>query len=284
VRRGHRPPDDGGRTTSGVGSQTHGERWELIEGRCEEVLPLLPAQVFDTCITDPPYGLGIADWDGDVPRPEVWAEVWRVMKPGSWLLAFAGRRTYHRMATSIEEGGFKIVDMGLWIFRNGSRPPSRNHLRPAHEGIVIARAPGKPMPVNLDAGRTPWKDENDRQQTGRFSALRAGAKRRPVYAPSLTGFGLEPFAANDNGRLPTTVMLTGEDDVLGEDSFVFRVPKIRDAMAHVCRKPPELLRQLVNMFVPEGGVLLDPFAGSAPVVAAVEASCRRAVLIEEAAA
>jgi DNA modification methylase len=206
------------------------------------------------------------------------------MKPGSWLIAFAGRRTYHRMATSIEKGGFKIVDMGLWIFRNGSRPPSRNHLRPAHEAIVIARAPGKPMPVNLDAGRIPWKDEDDRKQTSRFSTLRAGGKRRPVYAPSLTGFGLEPFAANDNGRLPTTVMLTEEEDVLGEDSFAFRVPKIRDATAHVCRKPPELLRQLVDVFAPEGGLVLDPFAGSAPIVPAIESSGRRAVLIEEAAA
>jgi hypothetical protein len=64
------------------------------------VLPLLPPAVFDACITDAPYGLGLFAWDRDVPGAEVWTEVLRVMKPGAVLAAFAGRRTYHRLATS----------------------------------------------------------------------------------------------------------------------------------------------------------------------------------------
>jgi predicted methyltransferase len=81
VRRGDRPPEFSGET-SGAGPRTHGACWELIEARCEEVLPQLPAGVFDACITDPPYGLGIADWDTEVPPAETWAKVLRVMKPG----------------------------------------------------------------------------------------------------------------------------------------------------------------------------------------------------------
>jgi hypothetical protein len=34
------------------------------------------------------------------------------------------------------------------------------------------------------------------------------------------------------------------------------------------------------MFVPEGGVLLDPFAGAAPMVPVIEGLGMRAVLIE----
>jgi site-specific DNA-methyltransferase (adenine-specific) len=65
------------------------------------VLPLLPAQVFDACITDPSYGIGVANWDGDVPGPEAWREVLRVLKPGAPLVAFAGRRTQHHLAVAV---------------------------------------------------------------------------------------------------------------------------------------------------------------------------------------
>jgi DNA modification methylase len=58
------------------------------------------------------------------------------------------------------------------------------------------------------------------------------------------------------------------------------VPILRNATSHLCSKPPELLRQLVEIFVPVGGVLLDPFAGAAPMVEIVEELGRRAVLIE----
>jgi DNA modification methylase len=45
---------------------------EFIRGAdCRDVLPLLPAGVFDACVTDPPYGLGMFDWDGEVPGPDV---------------------------------------------------------------------------------------------------------------------------------------------------------------------------------------------------------------------
>lgn len=217
--------------------RTHGELWELIHGRCEEVLPALPAQVFDACIGDPPYGLGVASWDFDVLGPDVWAEVLRVMKQGAWMAVFAGRRNYDMVAGAIRAAGFLIVDMGIWVFRNGGRPPSRNHLRPAHEGIVIARAPGKPMALNLDACRIPWRDDADKRQAARVNSLRLVPKRKAVYEKSL-GQHTAKFAANENGRLPTTVLVTGEDDLLGPDTFVWRVPVVRNASNHVCAKPP----------------------------------------------
>ena len=283
MRRDGRPPsENSGEASDGAGFRTHGERWELIRGRCEDVLPALPAALFDACIADPPYGLGIASWDFDVPGPDVWDEVLRVMKPGAWMPVFAGRRNYDLVAGAIRAAGFVIVDMGIWVFRNGSRPPSRNHLRPAHEGIVIARAPGKPIAVNRDAGRVPWRDEEDKRQASRVDALRAAGKRKALYEVSLDAYGKEPFAANDNGRVPCTVMVTGEDDVLGDDTFVWRVPVVRNSAGHKCAKPPELLRQLVAMFVPEGGVMLDPFAGAGTVGPIVEEMGRRAVLIEAA--
>ncbi len=63
-----RPPEISGETSAvGAGAPLS---VEFIRGAdCRDVLPLLPADVFDACVTDPPYGLGMFDWDRDVPGP-----------------------------------------------------------------------------------------------------------------------------------------------------------------------------------------------------------------------
>lgn len=249
----------------------------MVRGDCREVMPLLPAAAFDACITDPPYGIGIAAWDREVPGADVWRGVLRLLKRGAWLIAFGARRTYHRLASAVEAAGFTIVDQAAWVYTTG-RPPSRQHLKPAHEPILIARAPGAPMPVNIDAGRIPWRDKADRKAASRIDSLRAAGHRKPVYERSMDAYGREPFKANARGRVPATVMPT--DRALGAASHVFQVPKVRDAVSHRCAKPPALLAQLVRLFVPAGGVVLDPFAGSGSVGEAARMEGRRAVMID----
>ena len=46
----------------------------------------------------------------------MWAECLRVLKPGGHLLAFSGTRTYHRMASAIEDAGFVVRDMIEWVY------------------------------------------------------------------------------------------------------------------------------------------------------------------------
>ena len=90
-----------------------------IRGDCLDVLPTLGP--VDAIVTDPPYGLGFmgvawdtmpanrgkpvvvrqpdCKWDGDIAfRPETWATIGTALKPGGYLLAFGGTRTWHRLA------------------------------------------------------------------------------------------------------------------------------------------------------------------------------------------
>ncbi len=113
----------------------------LFHGKCEDILPSLPENSVDAVVCDPPYdltsgkkgGSGPAslneqhpagrsrittggfmgrDWDatGVAFNPDTWRAVMRVMKPGAYLLAFGGSRTWHRMVCAIEDAGFEIRD------------------------------------------------------------------------------------------------------------------------------------------------------------------------------
>lgn len=93
------------------------------------VLFTLDAESIQSCVTDPPYGLGFMGkkWDvGDISfQPETWAAVARVLKPGAHLLAFGGTRTFHRLAVAIEDAGFEIRDTVMWVYGSGF-PKSHN--------------------------------------------------------------------------------------------------------------------------------------------------------------
>lgn len=65
------------------------------------------------------------DWDSTLPNPEIWRHLLRVLKPGGHLVAFAGTRTYHRMACAIEDAGFYISDQIAWVYGSGF-PKSSN--------------------------------------------------------------------------------------------------------------------------------------------------------------
>lgn len=100
-RKGSKQPGDGGKTPYGrhrVGTDTSSSKGFMNE-----------------------------TWDGgDVAfRPETWESVLRVMKPGAYLMAFGGSRTFHRLAVALEDAGFILVDTLMYLYGNGF-PKSRN--------------------------------------------------------------------------------------------------------------------------------------------------------------
>ena len=134
----------------------------IIQGDCLEKLKELDDNSVDSVVTDPPYHLvsivkrfgkeGSAPakegtdgsfkrlsggfmgktWDGVdengmgiAMNVDMWKECLRVLKPGGHLLSFGGTRTYHRMASAIEDAGFEVRDMIEWVYGSGF-PKSRN--------------------------------------------------------------------------------------------------------------------------------------------------------------
>jgi len=95
----------------------------LFYGDCVEVMATIEPDSVDAVVCDPPYEIGFMGraWDasGVAYRPETWAAVLRVLKPGGHLLAFGGTRTYHRMTVAIEDAGFEVRDCIAWMYGSG---------------------------------------------------------------------------------------------------------------------------------------------------------------------
>lgn len=134
------------------------EQYKIINGDSLVVLDTFPDNYFDACITDPPYGLTTItkrfgksnskpattknndgsfarlskgfmgkEWDGSGIEYNVafWEKVYAKLKPGAYLLAFGGSRTFHRIACAIEDAGFEIRDTIMWLYGSGF-PKSMN--------------------------------------------------------------------------------------------------------------------------------------------------------------
>ncbi len=212
--------------------------FELHHGNCLEILRTMPDCSIDAVVTDPPYGLSFMGkkWDYDVPSTEIWEECLRVLKPGGYLLAFAGTRTQHRMAVRIEDAGFEIRDMLAWMYGSGF-PKSHNldgehqgwgtALKPAMEPITMAR---KPFKATVAQNVQKWG-------TGAINidGCRIGEEKVFTTAHKTLGDGIKynnskPFPASEIriGRFPANVMHDGSEDVLegmGEASRFFYCPK-----------------------------------------------------------
>lgn len=100
----------------------------LYHGDCLDVLKWLPDCSVNAVVTDPPYGLVFMGkaWDNHVDNARfgAWCLLWateclRVLKPGGHLLAFGGSRTWHRLASAVEDAGFELRDSIAWLYGSG---------------------------------------------------------------------------------------------------------------------------------------------------------------------
>ena len=244
---------------------------EVVSGDCLDVLKLYEENSIDACITDPPYGMSIAgeSWDGDVPTVEIWQEVLRVLKPGAFALSFCSPELYHRMATRVEDAGFRILDQIMWM--TTTKMPKNNRLKPAHEPIVVAQKPFKGTKdknfeewgvglIDTETTRVPWEKEPPKGWVAQ------GGKRRTFGKDGNTKGGGAEYGtvdANPLGRYPSNII----GEVLPEHQRYFYAPRATrkekgENNNHPTVKPVSLMEYLVRIYTSEGHLVLDPFCGS----------------------
>jgi len=114
------------------------KEYKLYHGSMLDMLEVIEPNSIDAIITDPPYELNFMSkgWDnsGIAFQPSTWQKCYEVLKPGGYLLAFGGSRTFHRIACAIEDAGFEIRDTIMWLY--GSGFPKSMALDKALEGKI----------------------------------------------------------------------------------------------------------------------------------------------------
>jgi site-specific DNA-methyltransferase (adenine-specific) len=206
--------------------------YQIMTGDCREVLRTMADNSIDSIVTDPPYGLSFMGkaWDKGVPGVEFWTEMLRVIKPGGHLLSFGGSRTYHRMASAIEDAGWEIRDQIMWIYGSGF-PKSHNGawggtaLKPAHEPIVMAR---KPLigtvaanvlahgtgAININVCRVEWPNGAVPEIGTPGWAAHQRCSRLLSAAPGMVGDTVDRNPPSRLGRWPANVIHDGSDEVI----------------------------------------------------------------------
>jgi DNA modification methylase len=225
----------------------------ILHGDCRLLMAELPEASIDAIVCDPPYGLEFMgkEWDrlagdwarhgdsepwkvrpkgGSDPfqrdRPrfhggssmQQWHESWaiealRVLKPGGYLLAFGGTRTFHRLACAIEDAGFEIRDTLSWLHGQGF-PKGHAQLKPAWEPIIMARKPLAKSTVAsnvLRYGTGGLNVDGCRIEAEALKIRKAGYNDSPVYGNGTDGFVYEPHSS---GRWPANVCLDEESAAL----------------------------------------------------------------------
>lgn len=187
---------------------------------------------------------------------ERWAaECFRVLKPGGYLLAFGGTRTYHRLTAGIEDAGFEIRDQIAWVYGSGfpknldvskaidkmagaERPDAvkwdgwGTALKPSLEPICVARKPLEGTvarnvlkygtgALNIEASRVPYMGAADK--AGAFPGGKLSSNRPGEPSVARDDVSRNEFVVTqpDAGRWPGNLIHDGSEEVVG----LFPTPK-----------------------------------------------------------
>lgn len=120
-----------------------GKDYTLYQGNMLDMLDVIEPESISSVITDPPYELNFMSkgWDNsDISfQPDTWKRCLEILKPGGFLLAFGGSRTFHRIAVAIEDAGFEIRDCIMWLYGSGF-PKSMNIAKGIEGKLTIGSA------------------------------------------------------------------------------------------------------------------------------------------------
>ena len=287
---------------------------ELFNGNCLDKLKDLEKQSINTCVTSPPYwGLrdyGVTNQLGSEETPEafvenlvkVFREVKRVLRDDGtvWLnlgdsYCGTGHKGHHtdpkhkegrnaqkialnnkikglkskdlvgipwRVAFALQDDGWYLRQDIIWHKPNPMPEPVKDRCTKAHEYIFLL-SKNKKYYYDYEAIKEPSKF----QYKGRYGPVKpssVGKKNK-----ELLGFEIRDGLKNMTGSYPTK-----------NKRSVWTVTTKPFKGAHFATFPMDLIEPCVLAGCPEGGVVLDPFAGSGTVGLVANQNNRDSILIE----
>ncbi|WP_339015820.1 site-specific DNA-methyltransferase [Fusobacterium animalis] len=207
-----------------------------------------------TLIKNIPYGSGLSggvrneNWykknRNNILEYQNWVKDWgnelyRILKPGSYVLIFNSTRTVAHVQVALEEVGFYARDIIVWR-RNSGIP----------KGLNIEKKLQKMGKDNFEV----WK--------GWHSALRNEWEAISVVQKPLDNNYISTLEKYQVGLLKTK---NNEFDSF-QSNIIENIKRDtkNEYNSHVTVKPLELIEKLLGMIMPkiEGNIIIDPFLGS----------------------
>jgi site-specific DNA-methyltransferase (adenine-specific) len=218
---------------------------QLYLGDMREILPALGLQA-DCLIVDPPYAETSLAWDR-------WPDGWPTLaaKTANSMWCFGSMRMF--LDRRDEFADWKLSQDVIWEKHNGSGFAA-DRFRRVHE-LAMHWYRGDWRDIHHGTPRVPATyDSKGRTTSSRFASR----------TPHTGEIDATPYV-DDGQRLARSVLY---------------VKSMQRVAIHPTEKPLGILTPLLEYACPEGGLVLDPFAGSGSTLDAARQSGRRAIGIE----
>ena len=237
---------------------------ELRAGDCLEGLRELPDASADLVLSDPPYRATDISFDSEAnDYPAIYREIARIMKPAAWFFLWGLPEMY---AEACAAAPLRRKFEYIWV--KTSWPPRRpGVVRPstAHEICwALVRSDLRRVSELYFAPGEIRSDDGEPYHRRR--------KNNPESAFARAGKFYAPGYAHRRKMLPA-----GRDctTILVHKNKTHLPP--RERTPHPTQKPQAILQYIIRGYCPPGGLVVDPFAGSASALLAARAEGRSAL-------
>lgn len=250
---------------------------KLLVGDCRQILPALPANSVQCCVTSPPYW-GLRDYDhpdqiGAEDSPElylanlvaIFREVWRVLRPDGTLWLNVGD-AYAR------NGGTGVCGPNAKVGNTRKLIQKRNCKVPACWGLKDRDLLGLPWRVAFALQADGWILRSHITWIKK-TPMPESVKNRPTRATE------DVFLFAKTPRYYYNNQAVRERSGANLRNYWVLGPEPND-LAHPAAFPRELARRCILLGSRPGDVILDPFSGSGTTGVAATELQRKAVLIE----
>ena len=264
----------------------------LHKGHCLDILINMRKNSIHLVLTDPPYFLDGLDenWKkgkkikqqtgviGKLPVgmkfdknqghklqtfiEPIMIQLYRILKPGGFMLMFSSPRLYHRIAIAAENTGFEIRDQYAWRYHSKSqfKAFSQDHFIKRRKDLTFTAK--KKIIEKLDGRKTP-------QLRPQFESILCAQKPKE-------GTHVENWLKHKTGLIDANQKLSGK----APETVITIEKETATSNIHLTPKPIELFKHLIQLFSIPKQTILDPFLGSGTTSIAAYQTNRKSIGID----
>ena len=107
---------------AGCAAQNATKAHAVMEGECVTMMAQMEEDSVDMICTDPPYGLGMGEWDGSARHDGAWQQCLRVLRPGGMAMVMSAPRAdlMSGIIRGLSDAGFDVSFTPIfWAYASG---------------------------------------------------------------------------------------------------------------------------------------------------------------------